>query len=127
VAGGARLDATGTASRVEPLCLRRGRQERRVSMADVALGPVRTRVRPSRSSGAVRRRTGGRVAGWWGLWLVLGVGAALRVADLLSYPRALMLWGDSYVYLNDAARLHPSGQHPLGYPLFLRHCARSVR
>ncbi len=91
-----------------------------MSMADVvALGPVRTRLRPSRSSGALRRRTGGRAAGWWGLWLVLGVGATLRVADLLSYPRALMLWGDSYLYLNDAARLHPSGQHPLGYPLFL--------
>jgi len=91
-----------------------------VKMADVAAsGPVNARVRPSQAGGAVRRRTGARVAGWWGLWLVLGVGVALRVADLLSYPRALMLWGDSYVYLGDAARLRPSGQHPLGYPLFL--------
>jgi len=99
-----------------------------VSRADVAVpGQVHAVVRPMPASGPVRRRVGARLRGWWGLWLVLGVGVALRVADLLSYRRALMLWGDSYVYLNDAARLHPSGQHPLGYPLFLRHCARSVR
>ncbi len=89
-----------------------------MSMAEVAPGPADTRLRPARTSGAASRR-GSQVAGWWGLWLVLGVGTALRAADLLSYPRALMLWGDSYLYLNDAARLHPSGQHPLGYPLFL--------
>lgn len=61
----------------------------------------------------------GAVPGWWGLWCVLGLGAALRLADLLGYRKALLLYGDSYAYIIDAFRLAPSGQHPLGYPMFL--------
>ena len=91
-----------------------------MSMADVAApGHARALGGPARTSGAVRRRAGAHIRGWWGLWLVLGLGVALRVADLLSYRRPLMLWGDSFLYLGNAARLRPAGQHPLGYPLFL--------
>jgi len=79
------------------------------SSAAVAAVPIRAQ--------AARRRHG--LPGWWGLWLVLGVGVALRAADLIGYRRALLLYGDSYAYLIDAVQLTPSGQHPLGYPMFL--------
>ena len=53
------------------------------------------------------------------LGLLVGAGVLLRVGDMAGYRRAMMLWGDSWSYLLDAARLEPSGQHPLGYPLLL--------
>lgn len=89
---------------------------------DLLSAPFGLSLVPSRAAQAhegPRPRQHRRLPGWWGLWLVLGVGAALRIGDLVGYSRALMLYGDSYGYLIDASRLTPSGQHPLGYPLFL--------
>src|SRR6266699_523645 len=55
-------------------------------------------------------------------WLILAILApaiALRVLAQLAY-KPLLLYIDSYVYLGNLHRLDPTGDYPIGYPLFLR-------
>jgi hypothetical protein len=47
-------------------------------------------------------------------------GLLLRVAAIVADRPALMLYGDSYSYLANAAHLTPNAFHPIVYPLFLR-------
>lgn len=56
-------------------------------------------------------------------WLLGGLilaGTALRVGASLAERPAVMVYGDSYSYLYNAAHLGPEPFHPVVYPLFLR-------
>src|SRR6266511_4286638 len=71
----------------------------------------RWRDRWARAGAAARRH-----------WLILAILAptiALRVLAQLAY-KPLLLYIDSYVYLANLHRLDPTGDYPIGYPLFLR-------
>jgi 4-amino-4-deoxy-L-arabinose transferase-like glycosyltransferase len=46
-------------------------------------------------------------------------GAALRVGAIMAERPVVMVYGDSYSYLYNAAHLGPDPFHPLVYPLFL--------
>jgi hypothetical protein len=55
----------------------------------------------------------------WLILVLLPGGLALRVLAQLAY-RPLLLYIDSYVYLGNLHKLDPTGDYPIGYPLFLR-------
>ncbi len=55
----------------------------------------------------------------WVFALLLGAGAALRIATSLAYHPAL-LRADSVGYLRNSQGLAPSDFHPIGYPALLR-------
>jgi Glycosyl transferase family 2 len=55
----------------------------------------------------------------WLILAILVVGVALRVLVQLAY-KPLLLYIDSYVYLGNLHKLDPTGDYPIGYPLFLR-------
>ena len=56
----------------------------------------------------------------WLLCALVLAGAVLRVAALIADRPVVMVFGDSYSYLYNAAHLGPEPFHPLAYPLFLR-------
>jgi hypothetical protein len=77
---------------------------------EVAPAPERAPA-PSRAAALARRH-----------WLILAIllaGIALRVLAQLAY-KPLLLYIDSYVYLGNLHKLDPTGDYPIGYPLFLR-------
>jgi hypothetical protein len=51
--------------------------------------------------------------------VVFSVAAILRVIVLITYRPALLFYGDSYMYANNARHLVPKFRHPLGYPIFI--------
>ncbi len=71
----------------------------------------RWRDRWARAGAAARRH--------WLILAILAPAIALRVLAQLAY-KPLLLYIDSYVYLANLHRLDPTGDYPIGYPLFLR-------
>ncbi|GAC1408772.1 MAG: hypothetical protein NVSMB57_00540 [Actinomycetota bacterium] len=56
-------------------------------------------------------------------WLIsafIAIGASLRIVALAAVHPALLFYGDSFSYINNAAHLHPGQIRPIGYPVFLR-------
>ena len=86
-----------------------------------------TAERPPGRLGAIAGRLGG-----WGDRFVelirrnllmsafLIIGALLRLLAFITYQPALMLYGDSFGYLNSESSMTPDPWHPMGYPFFLR-------
>jgi hypothetical protein len=74
--------------------------------------PAAGRAAPSRRALGIARRH-------WLILALLAGGLTLRVVAQLAY-RPLLLYIDSYVYLGNLHKLDPTGDYPIGYPLFLR-------